>query len=388
VRSKLSIMSFKEPTLRSALDAGQEPRTFSRRRPSESLTCDSVRDALCLVPTTRFYGSKRRLLDWLLKILWPLEFKTVLDPFGGTASVSLLFRMMGKDVSFHDGLHCNAISARVVLNESSTVTFNLEQHLREIRPTSGFITKTFGGKYFPDHENRWLDGAAAHISGLPRGPHRDTLLHCLFQACLRKRPFNAFHRANLAIRLNPTANRSFGNATTWQTSFSDHMRYACGELKDLHKQTYGGVASVLAPRDLFSLPHGSDLVYVDPPYIRQDRSPERYIRMYHFLEGLALYEQWPKLIVPGSRLASLPDNYYPRDWEHKPSFSDLLSELIRKHRSSIVVLSYVQDAHPTEQTLRRLFRSTFARTSVYRRQIPHALSRRTTTELTIVGRPT
>jgi len=36
----------------------------------------------------------------------------MLDGFGGTASVSLLFKMMGKEVAFHDGLLCNTITAK------------------------------------------------------------------------------------------------------------------------------------------------------------------------------------------------------------------------------------------------------------------------------------
>lgn len=66
-------------------------------------------------PKTRYYGSKRRLLGWIYQELKDLPFNTVLDGFGGTASVSLLFKAMGKQVNFHDALLCNTIAAKALL---------------------------------------------------------------------------------------------------------------------------------------------------------------------------------------------------------------------------------------------------------------------------------
>ena len=51
-------------------------------------------------PSTRYQGSKRRILPWLCKNIKDLEFDTVLDGFGGTGSVSYLFKLMGKQVTF------------------------------------------------------------------------------------------------------------------------------------------------------------------------------------------------------------------------------------------------------------------------------------------------
>jgi adenine-specific DNA-methyltransferase len=53
-------------------------------------------------PTTRYQGSKRKLLLWLYKHISPLNFKSVLDVFGGTACVSYLFKIMDKQVTYND----------------------------------------------------------------------------------------------------------------------------------------------------------------------------------------------------------------------------------------------------------------------------------------------
>ncbi len=53
---------------------------------------DDIVPFLSSFPKTRYYGSKRRLLDWIYHALKDLPFNSVLDGFGGTASVSLLFK--------------------------------------------------------------------------------------------------------------------------------------------------------------------------------------------------------------------------------------------------------------------------------------------------------
>lgn len=60
-----------------------------------------------LVPSTRYQGSKRRILRWLYDNLNNLEFESVLDGFGGTGSVSYLFKLMQKKVTFNDVLLAN-----------------------------------------------------------------------------------------------------------------------------------------------------------------------------------------------------------------------------------------------------------------------------------------
>lgn len=45
-------------------------------------------------PTTRYRGSKRKLLPWMQAHLSELEYDSVLDLFGGTGSVSYMFKRM------------------------------------------------------------------------------------------------------------------------------------------------------------------------------------------------------------------------------------------------------------------------------------------------------
>lgn len=144
------------------------PRPRADCTTTTSLPLDIV-PLISSFPKTRYYGSKRRLLDWIYHAVKDLSFNSVLDGFGGTASVSLLFKMMGKEVTFHDGLLCNTIAAQALLADKLPFAGIGEAHsfIDCIKPRRGFISKTFAGMYYTDKENRWLDGAATAIHELP-----------------------------------------------------------------------------------------------------------------------------------------------------------------------------------------------------------------------------
>ena len=180
------------------------------------------------VPSTRYQGSKRRILHWVFKNLKNLEFKTVLDGFGGTASVSYLFKLMQKKVTFNDALLSN-FQTGIALIENESVILD-ESDLDFLLHENGFeypffIQETFKNIYYLETENQWLDMVSLNIQKLSDKYDGEILrkkkalaLHILFQACLSKRPFNLFHRKNLNLRL-ANVKRSFGNKTTWNTDF-------------------------------------------------------------------------------------------------------------------------------------------------------------------------
>jgi len=58
----------------------QKPRAFSDAE---------IELAISKFPKTRYYGSKRRLLSWIYHAVKDLPFNTVLDGFGGAASVEI-----------------------------------------------------------------------------------------------------------------------------------------------------------------------------------------------------------------------------------------------------------------------------------------------------------
>lgn len=237
------------------------------------------------VPTTRYQGSKRRILPWLYKNLKDLEFETVLDGFGGTATVSYLFKLMHKQVTFNDVLLSN-FQTGIALIENSSVTlaeddveFLLDKNGFE---HSSFIQETLEDIYYLDAENEWLDTVTFNIHMLSGKYDGRTLrkkkalaFHILFQACLSKRPFNLFHRKNLYLRL-ANVERSFSNKIMWDRDFETLFLRFKDEIEG--KIFSNGLSNKAIYHDIMKIRRRDfDLVYLDPPYTRPgDKSPKDY----------------------------------------------------------------------------------------------------------------
>lgn len=193
--------------------SNQATHTVAKFSPAE-LVLESLRN----VPSTRFYGSKRKLLPWIYSNIGHLKFETALDLFGGTASVSLLLKIMGKLVSYNDGFKFNEDVGRTLLQSRPALSrLEIISFIENVRPTNGLVSRLFEGVFYTDEENAWIDGFAMMIETALMSNDQKALLRYLFyQACLKKRPFNLFHRSNLHLRMNNSIRRSFGNMAIWQ----------------------------------------------------------------------------------------------------------------------------------------------------------------------------
>jgi adenine-specific DNA methylase len=218
-------------------------------------------------PSTRYSGSKRRLLDWIWENVSDLEFNNVLDVFGGTGSVSLLFKKKGKTVYYNDLLKFNQIIGKAVVENSNTIVTDdeIDSALSfNGKSSTTFIQDQYSGVYFLDDENAWLDNAIQRISKVRDEYKRAILMASLFQACLAKRPFNLFHRKNLYIR-TAEVKRTFGNKTTWETPFPILVKKYVAQYNNAvfsngrKNKVIGGYHALDAMRK-------TDLVYLDPPY--------------------------------------------------------------------------------------------------------------------------
>lgn len=351
---------------------------------------EPIPDVIARFPSTRYYGSKRRLLAWIHSHLSTIRFNTVLDAFGGTGSVSLLFKAMRKQVTYHDGFSFNEDIGRTVLaDQPSLRRVDVVELLDAVRPRTGVVSEHFSGIFFNDEENAWLDGFANLLTTQVCPPEGRALLrYLIYQACVKKRPFNLFHRANLKLRTNQTVQRSFGNAVTWERSFTHHALQAYDEL--VHNgPVLGGSVSVLPSGNAEDVATGYDLVYIDPPYVGvQDRyNRDDYWRRYHFLEGLARYEQWGSLIDLSSDIRLFAPPPWFAEWARTRTFKDRLFSFIDAHRHSIVVLSYVSAAFPSESEIMARFEARFPRVSVHSAEHTHALSKVRKRELLFIGYP-
>lgn len=347
----------------------------------------NVNIELSKFPTTRYYGSKRRLLLWIHAVTSELEFETVFDRFGGTSSVSLLFQSMGKKVIFHDALNFNTISANALLAIEPVKKDKVSVLFDEVKPVSSFITKKFKNIYYSHQENRWLDGAVQKLENHSIADN-NAYWYCLFQACLKKRPFNTFHRANYYLR-TADVKRNFGNLTTWNKSFKEHIDIANYELNTFvsNKAKRCQPAIVLPNKNLNNQYIDADLIYLDPPYIGNTSNTDNYHKKYHFLEGMTKYNDWHDLIDESKKIKSIKTPKHIEDWHDKTKFKDLLFAEIKEYRHKIVMLSYQTNGYPDKDCIYDFFVSLFDNVHIYNKPFSHALSKQEKIEIIIIGCP-
>ena len=64
-------------------------------------------DLTAKFPSTRYQGSKAKLVDWIWTQISDLDFNTCLDAFGGTGVVAYRLKQAGKQVTYNDALRFN-----------------------------------------------------------------------------------------------------------------------------------------------------------------------------------------------------------------------------------------------------------------------------------------
>ena len=335
------------------------------------------------IPSTRYQGSKRKILPWIYDCIKDADFNTVLDAFGGSGMVSYLFKHMGKRVTYNDLFRFNyLIGQSIIENERVLLTDKDVDFLLNSQPQpNGFIADTFRDIYFLDEENRWLDMVVSNIESLSALYSNAKLRYkkaiaynALFQSCLAKRPYNLFHRKNLDMRTRDVE-RSFGNKATWDRPFPAHFRYFVNEINNSVCSSKEKCKAIC--QDVFDIKTGHyDLVYLDPPYLKKGDSNEssNYLKCYHFLEGIANYGEWGDLIDNDSTNKRIRRDYAP-NYFNLTEAQNTFERLIKKFRKSIIVLSYRYGGTPTIDELSQMMLKYKEHLKVYDRHYKYALNK-------------
>lgn len=354
-----------------------------------------IKKRLNTIPTTRYQGSKRKLLPWIYDAIKELEFHTILDAFGGSASVSLMLKMMGKAVTFNDILQFNTIIGESVIANTQTtlsdsdIAFLLD--FTDINKTKQhFVENTFGGIYYLDDENIWIDNIICRISELQSLYNGDILKYkqaiaynALFQSCLIKRPYNLFHRKNLDMRIRQV-DRSFGNKKTWDTPFAQHF---VKFVKEINSAVFdSGIVCHTMNQDVLNVNQAFDAVYIDPPYIKKTGTAD-YLDYYHFLEGLVNYNCWGEMIDSTSSNKKIthshPNNFKPH------CGLKTIENIIHKFRDSILIFSYKDGGVPSINELIEILQRYKNNVVVHKTSYKYALNKnngdRNSCEYIIIG---
>lgn len=339
-----------------------------------------------IFPSTRFQGSKLKLVDWIWDAIKDLEFNTALDAFGGTGSIGHMLKAKGKEVTYNDVLKFNWYIGMALIENGTTtlsdddVEFLLTRKEGVKYPT--FVQDTFSGIYFTDEENQWIDTVVTNIGMLTDLYKKALAYFALFQACIIKRPFNLFHRKNLYLRFSDVK-RNFGNKTTWDTPFDAHFRQFVAEANQA--VFCNGRQNKAFNLDVSAVQGSFNLVYIDTPYISQKGTGVDYLGFYHFLEGLVNYAKWPEMIDYSSKHKRLKRTFSV--WCNKGAIVSAFDRLFCKFKDSIIVVSYRSDGIPAIDELLRLLRKYKSRVEERRREnYKYVLSTNHSEEVLLIGK--
>jgi adenine-specific DNA-methyltransferase len=336
-------------------------------------------------PSTRFQGSKLKIVNWIWDAIKVLDFDTALDAFGGTGSVCYMLKNKDKQVTYNDILKFNwYIGTALIENEDTKlsekdVEFLLKEHKNIHYPT--FVHDTFKNIYFTDEENKWIDTVVTNISNMKNLYKQALAYFALFQSCIIKRPYNLFHRKNLYIRLSDVK-RNFGNKATWDTPFEVHFHNFAREANQAVFSN--GRKNKSLNLDVFKIQGHYDLVYIDTPYISRKGVGVDYFSFYHFLEGLTNYKEWSNLIDYRTKHKRLKgDNSV---WTDKNRISSAFDHLFDKFQDSILVISYRADGIPSIHKLITMLKKYKSNVKeLKRRNYKYVLSTNDSEEVLLIG---
>lgn len=291
-------------------------------------------DQIKKYPSTRFMGSKNKMLDEIWQACNKFDFDSVLDLFSGSGIVSYMFKSQGKTVYSNDYMAMSAVYTKAMV-ENNFVTLSLLEATKLLRPTrrnDHFVAETFKDLYYSDEDNDLIDRIRANIKSVQDPFKRSIAMAALIRACIKKRPRGIF---------TYTGHRYDDGRRDLQTALKDHFINA---VELVNNAVFNNEKINLSKRgDAMLFTGKPDLVYMDPPYYSK-LSDNEYVRRYHFVEGLAC--DWKDVEFQWHTSTKKFKNY-PTPFSSRKGAGDAFDKLFQKFKDSIIVVSYSSNSLPT-----------------------------------------
>ena len=127
----------------------------------------------------------------------------------------------------------------------------------------------------------------------------------------------------------------------------------------------------------------SDLVYIDTPYISAKGVGVNYFDFYHFLEGIARYNEWLELIDYNSKHRKIKNG--KNEWCSKGEIHNAFEKLFEKFKDSILVISYRDDGIPSIDELSKMLKDIDKNVAVKKLDYKYVLSNGNSKEVLIIA---
>jgi DNA adenine methylase len=286
-------------------------------------------------PSTRYMGSKNKLLSEIWAVASQFEFDTALDLFSGSGVVGYMLKSHGKSVVSNDYMAMSTTYAKAMI-ENNEITLPMSEALELLVPkhaNDSFVETKFQGLYFCDDDNRLIDTLRANIKAVKNPYKRAIAMAALIRACLKKRPRGIFtyvgHRYDDGRK---------DLLMTFRAQFLDAVDMVNAAVFNNGKQNKArnGDAMTLQTRE-------PSLVYIDPPYY-SPLSDNEYVRRYHFVEGLA--RDWQGVEIQEHTITKKFKSY-PTPFSSRKGAAEAFDMLFKRYCESVLIVSYSSNSQPT-----------------------------------------
>lgn len=297
-------------------------------------------------PSTRYMGSKEKLLPYIAAAAESLDFDSVLDLFSGSGTVSYLFKTMGKQVISNDFMtFSSTFTKAMVENDATTLSdATLKEVLQPTILNDSFVETKFKDLYFNDADNLFIDTIRANLSKVTDQYESAIITAALVRACMKKRPRGIF---------TYTGNRYDDGRRDLQLTLQEQFIEAVEEINaaifDNKKENKS------FNQDALTLDQSADLIYMDPPYF-STLSDNDYVRRYHFVEGIA--RDWQGVTIQENTKTKKFKNY-STPFSTKDGTYSAFRELFHRYRDKKIILSYSSNSLPTSGELLDMLQEEF-----------------------------
>jgi DNA adenine methylase len=203
----------------------------------------------------------------------------------------------------------------------------------QVKNSDRFVEQTFRGIFFSPRDCRTIDNVRQNIRRLSNPYARALAVSALVRACVKRRPRGVF---------TYVGDRYDDGRRDLKHSIAEHFVSAVATLNEAVFDN--GKKNITRNIDALSLrSQRRSLVYIDPPYF-SPRSDNEYVRRYHFVEGLA--RDWKGVSIQ-EHTQTKKFKSYATPFSSYIGTKEAFEVLFRKHRDSIIVVSYASNALPT-----------------------------------------
>ncbi|HFK1424867.1 MULTISPECIES: Dam family site-specific DNA-(adenine-N6)-methyltransferase [Bacillus cereus group] len=293
-------------------------------------------------PPTRYMGSKKNLIERIWSIASQFEFESVTDLFSGSGIVSYMFKSQGKQVFSNDYMALSSTFTKALVENNETILSDkdIDKLLNAKVEMDYFVSEKFKGLYFNDADNFFIDHMRKAIPLLKNKVKESLAMSALIRACMKRRPRGIFTFVGL--------DKYDDGRRDLQLSLQEHFLEA---VKLFNAAVFdNGKANKSRRGDAMTFKKKADLVYIDPPYY-SPHSDNEYVRRYHFVEGLA--RDWQDVEIQENTKTKKFKNY-PTPFSSRKGASEAFDLLFKKHKDSILIVSYSSNSLPTKEEMLEL----------------------------------